>query len=368
MLKKKIYIFHPHSSIGGADLSISRLINNLNPKKFEIVFLCLKKLNINYYLNRKIKTISFPYNRTLRAVLSIRNFIKQDFDENKYEKHIFISNQNFANVLSFLILFRFKNIKQILIERNHIDEFKNQNKLSLKNYVILLLMKRLYKYADLIIGISKKLSKDLSAFVSAKVITIYNPSYDLSILSKSKKKVKKVFANKNIILNIARFEEQKDHMTLLRAYKLVLKKIKCNLILVGYGSKLNQIKKYIQKNKLDKHVSIYTKIKNPYPFFRIAKLFVLTSKYEGFGNVLVEAAMFGIPIVSSNCDSGPSEILKNGKGGDIFEVGNYQKLSRLIIANLMKKNKDKINFMKKRILEFELKIIINKYEKILDRI
>ena len=97
----------------------------------------MKKLNINYYLNRKIKTISFPYNRTLRAVLSIRNFIKQDFDENKYEKHIFISNQNFANVLSFLILFRFKNIKQILIERNHIDEFKNQNKLSLKNYVIL---------------------------------------------------------------------------------------------------------------------------------------------------------------------------------------------------------------------------------------
>ena len=118
---------------------------------------------------------------------------------------------------------------------------------------------------------------------------------------------------------------------------------------------------------LNKNVFIYNK-KNAYPFFKIARLFVLTSKYEGFGNVLIEAAMFKIPIISSNCDSGPSEILKNGKGGDIFEVGDYQKLSKLIILNFIKKNVKKISFMKKRILEFRLKLIIDKYEKIFDRI
>ena len=77
MAKTKIYIFHPYSKIGGADLSISRLINNLDEKKYEITFLCINKPEIKFYLNKKIEIISFKKKRTFQCLLKLRDYIKK---------------------------------------------------------------------------------------------------------------------------------------------------------------------------------------------------------------------------------------------------------------------------------------------------
>ena len=106
----------------------------------------------------------------------------------------------------------------------------------------------------------------------------------------------------------------------------------------------------------------------PFVYYKFADLFVLTSNFEGFGNVLVEAAIFNKPIISSNCNSGPVEILKNGKGGDLFEVGDYKQLSKKIIFNLNSNNKSKVMFMKKRIKDFNIDLITNKYKKLFKKI
>jgi glycosyltransferase involved in cell wall biosynthesis len=365
--KYKIYIFHPYSSIGGADLSISRLIKKLDTKKYDIDFICINGSRINNYLdNKKIKIISIKSSRTLLAVNKIRKHLKKDKKEN-YDKYIFLSNQNFANIISFLILFNINWIKQILIERNHIDEFKFVEKNLIKNIFIKFLMKILYKRADSIIGISKILSNDLSKYTKKKVITIYNPSFDKSVIKKSKAKIS-FKKNKKIILNVARLEKQKDHITLLKAFAIVSKSVNCKLIIIGFGSEEKKIKQFIKKEKLSQKIVILTKVQNPFPYYKIADLFVLTSKYEGFGNVLVEAAIFNKPIISSNCNSGPVEILKNGKGGDLFEVGDYKQLSKKIILNLNNKNKSKVLFMKERIKDFNIDLITNKYKKLFKKI
>ena len=362
--KIKIYIFHPYSQIGGADLSLSRLINLLPSDKYEIIFLCLQTAQIRKYLKKKIKIINFKSQRTIYAILKIRKFLKKDYSD-KYTKHIFFSNQNFANVLSFLITIKLNWIKLICIERNHIDELKFKNNLSkkIKNLIILFLIKNLYKYADLIIGISKKLSFDLSKYANCKVKTIYNPSYDTDIYQLAKAKIKNKLIKKNLILNVARFEKQKDHLTLLKAFKIIVKKVNCTLVLIGYGSEINNIKNYIKENNLSKNIILLTNIKNPYPYFKASKLFVLSSIYEGFGNVLVEAAMFNLKIISSNCNSGPKEILLGNKGGDLFEVGNYSDLSKKILKNLKKNNNKKNKFMKKRIKFFLKEKIIKQYDR-----
>ncbi len=132
--KTKIYIFHPYSKIGGADLSISRLANNLNKKNFDIDFLYLNKQNLSKYINkRKINYVNIRSKRSLFSIPKVRNYLKKD-KQKKYKKYIFLSNQNFANVISFIILFKLSWIKQVLIERNHIDEFKFNA--SLKNRLI----------------------------------------------------------------------------------------------------------------------------------------------------------------------------------------------------------------------------------------
>ena len=366
--KYKIYIFHPYSSIGGADLSISRLIKGLDAKKYDIDFICINKSKINKYINnKKIKIIKIKSSRTLFTISKIRKHIKEDNNKN-YEKYIFLSNQNFANVISFFILFNLSWVKHILIERNHMDEFKYINKNVIKNFFIRILMKFLYKRSDAVIGISKVLSNDLSKYINKKVITIYNPSYDKSIIRQSKEKI--IFKkDKKIILNVARLEKQKDQITLLKAFAIVSRSIDCKLVIIGFGTEEKKLIAFIKKNKLSQKIKILKKIQNPFPYFKIADLFVLTSKYEGFGNVLVEAGIFKKAIISSNCNSGPVEILKNGKGGDLFNVGDYRQLSRKIINRLNNNNKkNKILFMSHRIKEFSLDHIISKYKKLFKRI
>mgnify|MGYP001272010392 CR=1 FL=1 len=356
--KCKIYIFHPYSNIGGADLSISRIIRNLDFKDFDVDFICLNEQKIHEYLKiKKINIIKIKANRSFFSISKVRKYLIRDKKKN-YKKYIFVSNQNFANVISFFILNRLKWIKHILIERNHLDEFKFNK--SLKNFLIQYLMKYLYKKSDLIIGISKKLSTDLKDFVNKKVLTIYNPAFDKNIykLSKSKIKIKK---SKNIILSVGRFEKQKDPITILKAFKIVSKKIDTKLIMIGYGSEYEKLNKFIKINNLNNKVKILTNVKNPFPYFKLAKVFVLSSKYEGFGNVLVEAAMFKLKIVSSNCNSGPKEILLNGKGGELFKVGNYKDLSKKIMNSLKFNNKKKVDRLYNSLDRFNINLISKKY-------
>jgi len=364
--KIKIYIFHPYSSIGGADTSISRIINNLNKDIYEIDFITLGKVNLklNKEVKNRIKILKITVNRTILSIFKIRKYLNND-KKKKYRKYIFFSNQNFANIISFFILYKLYWIKHILIERNHLDEFKYSR--SYKNYFIKLFIKFLYKKADKVIGISQKLSRDLADFANCKVQTIYNPAYDNNIYSLSKAKIY-LEKKKKIILNIGRLEKQKDHITLLKAFKESLKKIDSLLIIIGYGSEKNKILHFIKINNLDKKVIILNKITNPYPYLKKSDLFILTSLYEGFGNVLTEAIMFKIPTISTDCNSGPKEILLNGKGGDLVKIGDYKNLSKKIITNLKKKKNKKIKLAYQQLKRFSLKKIVNQYDDLFKKI
>ena len=252
----------------------------------------------------------------------------------------------------------------ILIERNNPIELDYSNKL--KDKIIKTLIKITYRFSNIIISISKELGKDLEKLCNKKVITIYNPSFDKSIFNFTNKKfIKK---KSKIILNVARFEKQKNQLMLLESFKKIHKNIDAKLLLVGYGSQKHKLKEYINTNNLNKKVLLISDSKNVFDYYKIADLFVLTSIYEGFGNVLVEAGMFKIPIISTNCKSGPKEILNNGKFGDLVSIGDNDKLSELIIKNLKKPNKVKIFQMYKSLKKFNIQNHIKKYEKIFNEI
>ena len=364
MKKIKIYIFHPYSRIGGADLSLSRLINNLDKKKYNITFITFKNPCIKFYLRKKIKIHIIKKKRSILSIFELRKFIKKDSKHHDFSKTIFISNQNFANIISSIALYKINWIKLILIERNNpveLDYIK-----SFKNKIIKLLIKVSYRFSDCIISISKELGKDLEKLCNKKVITIYNAAYDKKLITYNRKKQKKL--KYKIILNVARFEKQKNQLMLLESFNLIHKDINAKLILVGYGSEENNIKNFIKNNNLKNKVLLIKKPKNIYYYYKIADLFVLTSLYEGFGNVLVEAGIFKIPIISTNCKSGPKEILENGKLGDLVKIGDNKRLSYLINKNLKKKNKNKILRMFISLKRFNIKKHISEYEKIFKKI
>lgn len=374
MKKINLIIYHPYSGFGGADRSIARVINNLNNKVFNIYFISISKPNIKKFLLKKVKFFRVNKSRSIFSILSIRKILKKKF-ENSIEKNIFISNQNFANIISFFILFRLKKFKHILIERNSFEEFNFKKSLIdfFKKKIIKLMAKILYKYSDLIICISKDLKKEVKNYTRARVISIYNPALDRSIYKNKKIKINKLKRKKfkkNFILNIGRLEDQKDQITLLKAYVKSEVSKKLDLIIIGYGTKLKKLYEFIKLNKIIKNVKILTNIKNPEYFLMKSKLFVLTSKYEGFGNVLIEAAKNKIPIISSDCKHGPKEILGYGKFGELFPVGNSDILAKKIYnfsidnKKLVKKSKK----LFKTLHRFSTIKIIKKYNNILIKI
>ena len=103
------------------------------------------------------------------------------------------------------------------------------------------------------------------------------------------------------IINIARFTDQKDHMTLLRGFKLVTKKIKCKLLIMGYGNNKILIKQFIKKNKLSNNIKVINFKENPYNYLNKADVLVLSSKFEGLPNVILEAQVLKKFVISSDC-------------------------------------------------------------------
>ena len=372
MKKIKLIVYHPYSLTGGADNSLKRLVTNLNLKKFSITFVSLNKSILVTELKNKVKFINLKSYRAIYSILKLRNIVQDYRKLNKFKKIIVFSNQNFGNIISFISLMGIKNIKKIFIDRNHLDELSYSNNVVkiFKNNLIKILIKIIYKHADLVIGISKKLSLDLSKFTNAKVKTIYSPAYDLDII---KKATKKIYLKKKYkyIINVSRFTPRKDHYTTLKGFAIASKKIKnLKLILIGYGPEYEKIKYFIKKLKIKKKVMILKRTKNPYPYIKKSNLLVLSSKYEGMGNVLVEAILLNTPVISSNCNAGPSEILSNGKGGDLFKVSDYEELSKKIILHFENEDllKKKLQFAKKKLFRFDIKKNAKIYSNIFEQI
>ena len=318
--KFKIFLFNPYPGLGGVDVTIFRFINSLNLNRIEVEYLSLNK--VKYFKNKKIIYTKIDSKSTFLSFFEIFKIIKKD----KHEKKIFFSLQYFVNVWSILFIKLILGIKIFIYEVNHLNELNYHKDLKeyVKKKIIKFLVKILYKYPDIVAGNSKELVEDLEKYTNRRVYKLYNPCFD-SIKTRQRKYYPKSKIN---ILNISRFEKQKDHLTLIKAINSSKIKHKINLILVGYGSKLKEIKNYAHLNKINTKFFLGERKINK--FYKRSDLYICTSLYEGLPTTMVEAASHCLPIISSNFKSGSNEILSNGKSGYIFKVGDFRKLSKYI--------------------------------------
>ena len=337
--KVKIYFFHPYSGYGGADLSISRLINGLNDRLFDIDFLSINSPKLYNKVSKKIRYRKINSSRTILAFNKIKQIIKKD---DKYDKKIFISNQYFANVLSLFFLREFKDLKIVVFERNHLSELSNYSDLKdlIKKVIIKFLVKIYYKKANLIISNTKESAHDLEKFVNTKVVPLYNPCF----FGLKKKKKNKNY-RKIRLINVGRFVDQKNQITILKAIQKSKFKEKFEVKLFGYGKDYYYLKNYITKNNLD-NIKLVRNVFDKNKIYSNADLYVGSSLYEGFPNTYVEAASHRLPIISSHFKSGPREILLNGKAGTFFPIKKYKKLSKLLDDFYLKRSK----YLKKEII------------------
>ena len=239
--------------------------------------------------------------------------------------------------------------------------------------------KRLERY-DKIVAICDEMKEELQQIypkIKDKIIRIYNPFNFERILklknndNELNEKQKELIQNKYIVA-VSRLDIiQKDYLTLIKAFKVYTEYSKDKkLYIIGDGPSKNEIKKLIKEYKMENNIILLGKFKNPYIWLNNSEFFIHSSKYEGFGLVLVEAAFLNKLVISSNCPVGPTEILEKGKSGILFKTGDFEELAKILI-NLDKKNllKEKyIENMKKSIDRFNKNNIIKDIENLINNI
>lgn len=198
----------------------------------------------------------------------------------------------------------------------------------------------LYPLADKVVGISHGCSDDVrrnAGLSPAQVVTIYNPVLDEDFARRAAEPAlpsDKGDGERALIVTVGRLARQKDHATLLRALAMVVRQRPARLVLIGEGELRGELEALARALGVADHVEFAGLRDNPYPAMREADLFVLSSAWEGFGNVLVEAMAVGTPVVATDCPDGPAEILEGGKWGRLVPPGDADALAGAMLDAL----------------------------------
>ena len=228
---------------------------------------------------------------------------------------------------------------------NNIYEYFRVNK-SFKLNIIYFLYFKLIRYIDYFVCPSRGLVSELKNHINKssfkKIFYINNPIDEALILKQSRLNFNnKNLIKKNFFLNIGRLVPNKDHITLIKAFKYFLMNRDKNdrdyyLVIIGAGKLKNDLNNLIKIEKLQDRVIILKNIKNPYVFIKKSEIFILSSIFEGYPNVLLEAQVKK-KIISTDCKHGPREILEKGKYGYLVKTKNYKNLGLTMIKALNKK-------------------------------
>ncbi len=356
MKQKRLIIFMPTIGDGGVEKNLYIISNYLIDKINDVSLITISK-KYKKKFNRRIKFISLKYDfwdnvgRRKKFFLGLYLLFLQ-----------IIKNRNtvvlcFQGNLYCTLLCKLLGIK-IIVRSNSSPEGWSQNTFKFVCFKLILGL------ADKIIVNSIDFKNKFKSKFNLKAVCIYNPLNKKEIIKKSKIKSNILLDKKKInLINVGRLVDQKDQMTLLKAINEIKKDIKFNLIIIGKGNEKNNLLTYIDKNNLSKLVKIINYQKNPFNLIKRSDIFLLTSSYEGLPNVLLEAQVLKTYIISSNCPTGPREILLSGKAGSLFKIGDYKHLSKLIIDYSKNKKiyKKKILTGHKNLFRFDYNRNLNLY-------
>jgi glycosyltransferase involved in cell wall biosynthesis len=365
-IQKKIILFIlPSLEGGGAERVIVNIMSHLNNKKYE-THLALFKAKGPYLSSLPGHIIFHDLKKRKSGLFSV---IKDIFVLRRLLKNIkpdvVVSFLNMTNVLAvisrFLSCEKFKLILGIRIYF-HKDLIKNFNKFSL------FLFKIFFKYGDCFIVNSIELKKYSAQFFNIdmnKIHTIYNP-LDFENINKLKDENLDYMFSKEYILAVGRLADEKGFSYLLKAFSLIKEKLHEKLVILGEGPDKQKLKELANDLGIQERVVFLGFQNNPYKYMKNAKIFVLSSLYEGFPNVLIEAMACGAPVISTDCTSGPGEIIENYKSGILVSPANEKALAEAMLTLLTNGDlRKRFSFAGQKIVEnFRIEDILSSYEQI----
>jgi glycosyltransferase involved in cell wall biosynthesis len=333
MTKQPIAFFLPNLSGGGAEKVVLNLLKDMSQLNLPLD-LVLSNAEGPYLnqLPKQVNLVNLGQEGVLKSVLPLSRYLKE------HKPRVLLSHMSHANVVAILAnMLACTKVKLILVEHDTLSVAKSK---LLRAKFVPMFMKWLYPYADKIVCVSEGVAKDLIfqlGLEKEKVIVIYNPVVNEELITKAQAPLDHPWFKQGappVFLAVGRLTQQKDFITLLEAFALVRRQIPARLMILGEGELRSKLEIKIGQLGIAEDVSLEGFAANPYVYMKNANAFVLSSRWEGLGIVLIEAMACGCPVIATDCPNGPKEILEAGKYGYLVPVGDVVALSKSMLQVL----------------------------------
>ena len=363
MEKEKVALFLPSLRGGGAERVMVNLARGFYDQGIN-VDLVLAKAEGPYLseVPAGVRVIDLHSSRVLFSLPGLVRYLRRE------RPQALLSTMDHANIVALWArkLAWVPNRLVVRVAANLSQSASNAS--SARGRLMPRLIHKFYPWADAVVAVSQGVADDLvktARLSRERIQVIYNPIVTPEILEKAEEPLNHPWfapGEPPVILSVGRLAKQKDYLTLIRAFALVHRERPARLMILGEGKERPKLEALIQELGLDEDVSLPGFVDNPFKYMKRAAVFVLSSRWEGLPNALIQAMALGTLVVSTDCPSGPSEILEGGKWGKLVPVGDIEKIAKAIIDTLEDLNRPDVT---KRAQDFGIEKLVQNYLRVL---
>ena len=358
--QKRVAIFMPSLFGGGGQRSMVNLANGMAESGYA-VDLVLAQVEGPFLseVRSPVRVVDLKASRALTSLPALVRYLRSEQPE------AMLSVFGYVNIIASWA-WRLASVRtRLLLNEQNTVSLESGNATKWRGRLVPWLMKRFYPWANGIVVVSHGVRDDMAQLTKIpreRITVIYNPSVvRAEVWEKAQAPLDHPWFEPDqppVLVAVGRLQMQKDYPTLLHAFAKVRQNRPARLLILGEGRERGALEELIKRLGLEHDVSLPGFVVNPYAYMARASLFVLSSRWEGLPTVLIEALCCGTPVVSTDCPSGPREILKNGQYGQLVPVGDVDQLARAIKAGL---NGDLSSPPAESWQPYDLKNVVNQY-------
>ena len=341
LIQKKLTLLLPSLRVGGAEKVLVALANYFSARMSYVELVVREGGPLEEELDPRVAlhVLSASNYRTYIMQLSVY------FDT--YRPDYLITSIYITGICALIARLLAKYKPRILVGAHNLFSAKVASPDNIKDKYLLAPLARMFlPLADAIVCVSHGVAEDLLRHAnvqSAKLHVIYNPVIPLELERLKCEPLSHEWLESDrseaTIVTVCRLVPQKGVDTLLRAFALITS-VDTKLIIIGDGPERDSLKRLVSELQIESRVDFIGLERNPFKYLARCDLFVMSSRWEGFGNTLAEALACGCPVVATDCQSGPAEILENGALGRLVPVDNPDRLAESICDALCEERND----------------------------
>jgi len=362
-MKERIALFLPSFRGGGAERVMVNLARGFAERGLA-VDLVLAKAEGPYIsqVPPEARVVDLRVSRVLLSLPGLVDYLRRE------RPLALLSTLNHANIVALWAARLARVPVRVVVREANTVSVSTKNARNARERLMPTLMRYFYPWADAVVAVSNGVAEDLvrvTGLPKKKVHVIYNPVITPELFALAEEPLDHPwFASGEppVVLGVGRLTAQKDFPTLIRAFALVRKERPARLLILGEGEERPKLEALVRELGLEEDVALPGFVDNPFKYMKRAGVFVLSSRWEGLPNVLIQALALGTPLVSTDCPSGPAEILENGRWGKLVPVGDVEALAEAILASFKQTAKPSVQI---RAFDFNLERTVAAYLRVL---